>query len=212
MPRKSKTNGFVIDAQPTAEDSDDSDDTPTSPVVKDAKKKAYNFSEARRLALERGRKKRAENLELRKVECDAQKQKVKAAKEEALANKIKEQLEDEIGADPEVVKQKVRASKKSRASAKKIPPTLPKDVPLPESESESGDENDGLAPALQQQVFKFDDGSSSEDEEPPVVVKRKQRLVKKKKKRRVVIIESDSGSDSDGYQPTKYSSISGGYF
>jgi hypothetical protein len=60
-----------------------------------------------------------EELKLRKVERDAQKQKVNAAKEEALANKIKEQLEDEIGADPEVVKQKVRAAKKSRASAKK---------------------------------------------------------------------------------------------
>jgi hypothetical protein len=94
-----------------------------------------------------------EELKLRKVERDAQKQKVNAAKEEALANKIKEQLEDEIGADPEVVKQKVRAAKKSRASAKKSrrsPPLCRRMYPgtvARASERESGDENDGLAPS-----------------------------------------------------------------
>ena len=120
MPRKTPTD-FVIDERPTAGDSDDPDTAaaPPLPTGSAGKKKGYNFSEARRKALERGRQKRAENIKRQKAEREAQRRKLKADKEEALAEKIQQQLEEEVEADAEVVKRKVQEKRSERKRAPK---------------------------------------------------------------------------------------------
>ena len=71
MPRKPQTD-FSIDLSPTTEPSDGERSPPASPVPQPKAKKPYNFSEARRQALERGRQKRAANLKRQREEREAQ--------------------------------------------------------------------------------------------------------------------------------------------
>lgn len=106
MPRKPQSD-FSIDLSPTTESSDGERSPPASPVPQSKAKKPYNFSEARRQALERGRQKRAANLKRQREEREAQKAQLKAKKEQALATKIQQELEEEVQPDSQAVKEQV---------------------------------------------------------------------------------------------------------
>jgi hypothetical protein len=84
MPCKPQSD-FSIDLSPTTEPFDGERSPPASPVPQPNAKKPYNFSEARRQALERGRQKCAANLKRQREEREAQKAQLKAKKEQALA-------------------------------------------------------------------------------------------------------------------------------
>ena len=119
MPRKPQTD-FSIDLSPTTEPSDGERSPPASPVPQPNAKKPYNFSEARRQALERGRQKRAANLKRQREEREAQKAQLKAKKEQALASKIQQELEEEVQPDSQAVKEQVNRSAKRKVKRRQL--------------------------------------------------------------------------------------------
>ena len=134
MPRKPQTD-FSIDLSPTTEPSDGERSPPASPVPQPNAKKPYNFSEARRQALERGRQKRAANLKRQREEREAQKAQLKAKKEQALASKIQQELEEEVQPDSQAVKEQVKRSAKRKVKRHSAP-IPPRHDPPPSSESD----------------------------------------------------------------------------
>lgn len=146
------------------------------PKPKPKKKRNFVFTEKRKIALEKGRIKRLENLKKKKADLAEFKQIKKDEKLNKLKDKVLEEIDEEIEENEEETIKEVKSKIKEKIrddDGEKIP-----------------DDSEGEA-----------EGISDYEEEEEIIYKKKPKRRKKKKK--IVYLSSESESDDDNYRVYK---------